>query len=91
MVVGELMLRKFGAEHKVMTVECFQGIKSEELHRVIEKNYLGSSEPVIIHVDKNYFKQQEIYILYWEKYMLLWLRQRGNSELQTCLDWGVEA
>ena len=43
MVVGELMLRKFGVEHKVMTVECFQGIKSEVLHRVIEKNYLGSS------------------------------------------------
>ena len=36
-VVGDSMLRKVGVEHAEMKVECFLGIKTEELHRVIEK------------------------------------------------------
>jgi len=37
MVVGDSMLRSVGAEHEDMMVECFPGIKTEQLHRVIEK------------------------------------------------------
>jgi hypothetical protein len=36
MVVGDSVLRSFGAEHSYMMVECFAGIKTEPLHRVIE-------------------------------------------------------
>jgi hypothetical protein len=34
-VFGDLMLRNVGAEHTDMLVECFQGIKTAQLHRVI--------------------------------------------------------
>jgi len=47
------MLHKFGAELTDMMVECFQGIKTEQLHRVMEKGYLGSPETVIIHMGTN--------------------------------------
>ena len=46
-------MRNVGAEHADMTVECFPGIKTEQLHRVIEKRDLGSPETVIIHVGTN--------------------------------------
>jgi hypothetical protein len=49
-VVGDSMLRNVGAEHTDMMVECFPGIRTEQLHRVIEKRDLGSPETVIIHV-----------------------------------------
>ena len=47
------MLRSVGTEHTDMMVECFPEIKSGQLHRVIEKRDLGSSETVIIHVGTN--------------------------------------
>jgi len=49
-VVGDSILRNVGAEHADMTVECFPGIKTEQLHTVIEKWDLRSPETVIIHV-----------------------------------------
>jgi hypothetical protein len=52
-VVGDSMLCNVGAEHEDMMVECFPGIKPEQLHRVIEKLDLGSQETVIIHVGTN--------------------------------------
>ena len=53
MVFGYLMLLNVGAEHADVMVECFPGIKTEQLHRVIEKTDLGSPETVIIHVGTN--------------------------------------
>jgi hypothetical protein len=47
------MWRSVGAEHADMMVECFPGIKTEQLHRMIEKSNLGSPETVIIHVGTN--------------------------------------
>jgi hypothetical protein len=52
-VVSDSMSRSFGAEHTDMMVECFPGIRTEQLHRVIEKRGLGTPETVIIHVDTN--------------------------------------
>jgi hypothetical protein len=37
MVIGDSLARNCGAEHTGMMVECFPGIRTEELHRVIEK------------------------------------------------------
>ena len=52
-VVGDSILRNIGAGHADMTVQCFPGIKTEQLHRVIAKRDLGSPENVIIHVGTN--------------------------------------
>jgi len=53
MVVGDSIVRNVGAEHADMKVEYFPGIKTEQLHRVIEKRDLVSPETVIIHVGTN--------------------------------------
>jgi hypothetical protein len=53
MVVGDSVLHNVGAEHADMKVECFTGIKTEQLYRVIEKRDLGRPETVIIHVGTN--------------------------------------
>ena len=52
-VVGDSKLRTVGAEHADMMMECFPGIKTEQLHTVIENRDLGSPETVVIHVDTN--------------------------------------
>ena len=53
LVVGDSMLLNIGAEHEDMMVECFPGIKTEQLHRVLDKRDLGSPQTVIIHVVPN--------------------------------------
>jgi len=35
-VVGDSIVRNVGAEHADMKLECFPGIKTEQLHRVME-------------------------------------------------------
>ena len=53
-VVGDTVLRIFGADHADMMVECFPGIKIKQLHGVTEKSDLGSPESVlIIHICTN--------------------------------------
>jgi len=52
-VVGDLMLRNDRAEHADRMVESFQGIKTEQLHTVIEKRNPGGPETVFIHVGTN--------------------------------------
>jgi len=42
------VLLNAAAEHTDLMVECFQGIKTEQLHRVIEKRRLFCPETVII-------------------------------------------
>ena len=56
MVVGDSIVRNVGAEHADMKVECFPRIKTEHLHRVMEKRHLVSPETVIIHVGTNDFR-----------------------------------
>jgi len=53
MVVGDSIVRNVGAEHADTKVECFPGIKNEQLHRVMEKSDLVSPETVIFHVGTN--------------------------------------
>ena len=53
MVVGDSVVRNVGAEHSDMKVECFLGIKSETLHRVMEKRDMVIPDMVIIHVGTN--------------------------------------
>ena len=53
MVVSDSVLHSVGAEHAGMMVECFPGIKTEQLHRVIEGSDPGIPETVIIHAGTN--------------------------------------
>jgi hypothetical protein len=55
MVVGD-SVRGIAAEHMNMMVECLPGIKSELIHKVIERRDLGCPETVIIHVGTNDLK-----------------------------------
>ena len=50
MVVSDSIVRNVGAEHADMKVDCIPGIKTEQLHRVMEKRGLVSQDTVIIHV-----------------------------------------
>ena len=78
MAVGNSIVRSVGAEHADVMVECFPGIKTEQLHRVIEKTDLGSPETVIIHVGTNDLRTTRNIDFVMEKYMRWWLLQRGN-------------
>jgi hypothetical protein len=53
MVVGDSLVRNVGADHGDMKVECFPGIKTEQLHRVMERRELAGAETLIIHVGTN--------------------------------------
>ena len=53
MVVGDSLVRNVGAENADMKVECFPGIKTDQLHRVMERRELDSAETLIIHVGTN--------------------------------------
>jgi hypothetical protein len=59
------MLHNFEAEHTDMTMECFQGIKTEQLPRMIEKRHLGSLETVIFHMGSNDLRATRKLVLYW--------------------------
>jgi hypothetical protein len=45
-VVGDSMVRNVGTEHTDMMVECFPGIKTEQLRRVIDKRDLARSRVI---------------------------------------------
>jgi hypothetical protein len=53
MVVGESVLRSVGLEYVDKMVECFTGIKTEQINSVMEKSDLGGPETVIIPVCTN--------------------------------------
>jgi len=56
MVVGDSLVRNVGADHADMKVECFPGIKTEQLQRVMERRDLACAETLIIHVGTNDLK-----------------------------------
>ena len=45
--------RNVGTEYPDMKVECFPGIRTEQLQSVIERRELGSPDSVVIHVGTN--------------------------------------
>jgi hypothetical protein len=75
MVIGDLTSRNVGAEHTDMIAECFRGIKTEQLHRVIEKMDLGSPETVIIHMGTNDWRTTRNLDFVLGEVYAFWLRQ----------------
>jgi hypothetical protein len=51
LVLGDSIIRNVETEH--MRVECFPGIRAEQLQRVIENRDLGNRDTVIIHAGTN--------------------------------------
>jgi hypothetical protein len=71
MVVGDSLLRSVGAKQADMKVECFPGISTEQLHRVINRRDIGSQK-LIIHVGTNGLRRaRDIYFLMGEVYALV--------------------
>jgi hypothetical protein len=52
-VLGDTIVRNVGAEKPKMRVECFPGIRADQLRRVMENRKLGYSDTVVIHVGTN--------------------------------------
>ncbi|PNF18175.1 hypothetical protein B7P43_G01827 [Cryptotermes secundus] len=53
LVLGDSIIRNVGADKTNMRVECFPGIRANQLRRVIENRNFGCSDTVVIHVGTN--------------------------------------
>ena len=53
LVQDDSIIRNVGTECTGMKVECFPGIRTEQLHRAIENRDLGNPDRVVIHVGTN--------------------------------------
>jgi lysophospholipase L1-like esterase len=53
LVLGDSIVRNVGAGKSDMRVECFPGIRADQLRRVMENRDLGHSDAVVIHVGTN--------------------------------------
>jgi len=53
LVLEDSIVRNVGIECSDKTFECFPGIRTEQLKRVIEKRDLGSPDSIVNHVDTN--------------------------------------
>ena len=53
LVLGDSIIRNVGTECSDMKFECFPGIRTDQLQRVIERRELGSPDSVVIHVGTN--------------------------------------
>ena len=62
LVMGDSIVRNVGAEKANMRVECFPGIRSDQLRRVVEnrateRRDLGNPDAVVTHVGTNNIKR----------------------------------
>jgi hypothetical protein len=53
LVLGDSIVRNVGTDEADMKVQCFPGIRTDHLRRVIENRDLGCSDTVVIHVGTN--------------------------------------
>jgi len=53
LMLGDSLIRNVGTECPDIKFECFLGIRTEQLQRVIERRELGSPDSVVIHVGTN--------------------------------------
>jgi len=56
-VVGDTIIRNVGTGQNNMKAECFPGIRTEQLHRVLDNRDLGIPDTVVIHVGTNDLKR----------------------------------
>jgi hypothetical protein len=53
LVLCNSIIRNVGTKYSDMKAECFPGIRTEQLQRVIERRELGGPDSVVIHVGTN--------------------------------------
>jgi hypothetical protein len=53
LVLGDSIVRNVGTDKANMRVECFPGIRADQLRREMENRNFGYSDTVVIHVDTN--------------------------------------
>lgn len=53
LVLGDLIVWNVGTEYSHLRVECFPGIRTAQLHTVMENRALGNLDTVLIHVGTN--------------------------------------
>jgi hypothetical protein len=51
--MGDSIVQNVGTERSNMTVECFPGIRIEQLHRFMENGDQGNPNTIVIHVGVN--------------------------------------
>jgi hypothetical protein len=89
MIVGDSLVRNVGTEHGDTKVECFPGIKTEQLHRVMERRELDSAETLIIHVGTNDLRSMKNLDLIMGE-VCVSVHCKEANELQTCSEWSTE-
>jgi hypothetical protein len=52
-VLGDSIIRNVGVDKSDMGVECFPGIRTEQLRTVMENKMLGCPDTMIMHVGTN--------------------------------------
>jgi len=57
LVVGDSIIRNVGTGQNNMMIECFPEIRTEQLHRVLDKRDLGTPDKVVIQVGTNDLKR----------------------------------
>jgi hypothetical protein len=55
--VGDSIIINVGTDQNNMMIECFLGIITEQLHRVLDNRDLGTPDTVTIHVGTNDLKR----------------------------------
>jgi hypothetical protein len=53
LVLGDSVIQNVGTEHRNTVVECFPGIRTDQLHIVVVNRDLGNPDTVVIHVVTN--------------------------------------
>jgi hypothetical protein len=71
LVLGDSVIRNVGTDNSDIMVECFLGIRTEQLHRVIDNIELGSPDAIVLHVGTNDLrKTRNLYYVMGEVYGL---------------------
>jgi hypothetical protein len=52
-VLGDSVIRNVGTDSSDMMVDCFPGIVTEQLHRLIDNRELGSPDTIVLHSGTN--------------------------------------
>jgi len=55
--VGDMIIINVGTGQNNMKAECFPGIRTKQLHRVLDNRDLGTPDTVVIHVATNDIKR----------------------------------
>jgi hypothetical protein len=80
LVLGDSIIRNVGSECSDMKVECFPGIRTEQLHRVIENRDLGIPDTFVIRVVQTIYNAMGISIMSWEMSTILKIRQKPSFQ-----------